>query len=319
MVLALAVGSGTVIGVAPALADPHHEGMPGGPNPNAAVVSALSTSSYGSVLVAGGTGPLAGAPLYAITSDDEGRFGCTTVTETTFQGPLTCTGPESDVFNGIQTDEWPAFTTVGRPVAGPGVKQWLLGVVWRPGIGAQVTYAGHPLYLFDPPSSPFVPFGEGFFETVAPLPPWHGLWDLISARTGTFAAGPATLTTETLPDTSSALAVEEYPNAVPGGVSVTVYSFSGHHDDNVCWDCDPTWIPVLTQGPVQVDGTLSGKVGAIRLDNGTWQATYNGQPLYLYANEEAIFGSMGPSQSGTQGNGDGVRGPHGGTFSTVTP
>ncbi|HWD07552.1 MAG TPA: hypothetical protein VHA57_00520 [Actinomycetota bacterium] len=310
--LVLAVGLGTVLGVPPASADPHDGGSTG------AVVSALSTAAFGPVLTVGGSGPLAGAPLYAISSDDGGHFGCTTVTETTFQGDITCTGPESDFLNGVQTDEWPAFTTTGHPVAGPGVKQWLLGVVWRPGIGAQVTYAGHPLYLFDPPSNPFVPFGQHFLETVAPLPPWHGLWSLVSASHGTFASGPAVLTTEILPGGSPALAVEEYPNAVPGGVSVTVYSFAGRHDQNVCRDCDPSWIPVLTQGPVQVDGSLSGQVGAIRTGDGTWQATYNGQPLYLYASEEAVFGPMGPAETGTQGNGASVR-AHGGTFEDITP
>ncbi|HEV2260274.1 MAG TPA: hypothetical protein VGS06_44780, partial [Streptosporangiaceae bacterium] len=41
--------------------------------------------------------------------------------------------------------EWPAITTNGKPVAGPGVSQALLGRVFRKGVGWQVTYAGHPL------------------------------------------------------------------------------------------------------------------------------------------------------------------------------
>jgi len=40
--------------------------------------------------------------------------------------------------------------TKGKPVAGRGVKASLLGEVFRKGVGEQVTYAGHPLYLFDP-------------------------------------------------------------------------------------------------------------------------------------------------------------------------
>ena len=147
----------------------------------------------------GGSGPLAGAPLYILSSDAYGKFGCTTVLENTFQGPTTCTGPESDVVNSVQTDEWPAFTTTGDPVAGPGVNDGLLGSVVRPGIGRQVTYAGHPLYLFEPPSNPFVPVGERFFETVLPLPPWHGLWTLVDSISGIPTPGAATVGSETLP------------------------------------------------------------------------------------------------------------------------
>jgi hypothetical protein len=43
----------------------------------------------------------------------------------------------------------PAITTNGKPIAGPGVSRALLGRVYRKGVSWQVTYAGHPLYLFD--------------------------------------------------------------------------------------------------------------------------------------------------------------------------
>lgn len=43
---------------------------------------------------------------------------------------------------------WPALTTSGSPVAGPGVKASLLGTISIKGGQKQVTYAGHPLYMF---------------------------------------------------------------------------------------------------------------------------------------------------------------------------
>jgi len=92
------------------------------------VIDAMSTAAYGSVLVVGGTGPLANVPLYDITSDANGMYGCTTTPEPTFEGTITCTGPESDFLNGVPTDEWPALTTTGPPVAGPGVNRYLLGL-----------------------------------------------------------------------------------------------------------------------------------------------------------------------------------------------
>lgn len=42
---------------------------------------------------------------------------------------------------------WPMLTAAGKPVAGPGVKRNLLGTI-KVGSKTQVTYAGHPLYLF---------------------------------------------------------------------------------------------------------------------------------------------------------------------------
>ena len=58
---------------------------------------------------------------------------------------LGCTSTPS-----ADTGEWPALTTDGPPIAGPGVDPWLLGAVYRADLGTyQVTYAGHPLYLFD--------------------------------------------------------------------------------------------------------------------------------------------------------------------------
>lgn len=43
---------------------------------------------------------------------------------------------------------WPAVTTTGKPVAGPGVKANLLGTIPYKGSLKQVTYAGHPLYSY---------------------------------------------------------------------------------------------------------------------------------------------------------------------------
>jgi predicted lipoprotein with Yx(FWY)xxD motif len=43
---------------------------------------------------------------------------------------------------------WPAVTTVGAPITGPGVRTSLLGTIPLKGGGRQVTYAGHPLYTY---------------------------------------------------------------------------------------------------------------------------------------------------------------------------
>jgi predicted lipoprotein with Yx(FWY)xxD motif len=43
---------------------------------------------------------------------------------------------------------WPALQTTGRPTAGPGVHASMLSDITLAGGRKQVTYAGHPLYLY---------------------------------------------------------------------------------------------------------------------------------------------------------------------------
>jgi predicted lipoprotein with Yx(FWY)xxD motif len=187
---------------------------------------------------------------------------------------LTCTGPESDILNGVLSTDWPALTTIGVPVAGRGVNRKLLGTVDRPGVGRQVTYGGHPLYLFDPPSQPFVPAGEGYVETVEPFPPWHGFWSLVSSRGGEPAPGPATIETETRPDGKTAVAAKRESNVDP--IAVTVYSFSEDRSGSSACSgaCSVRWVPVLTRGRPHVAGGITAKdVGVIRRSDGTDQVT----------------------------------------------
>lgn len=290
-------------------------------NPSGAEVRILKTSDYGPVLVVG-SGRLRGFPLYAFSGDADGVIRCGTTLASGYDlgpstdMPLTCTGPESDLLNGVKSDDWPALTTTGRPVAGPGVNPRLLGTVERPGIGDQVTYAGHPLYLFDPVSKPFDPQGEGYIETVSPLAPWHGFWFLVSSTNGEPAPGTATIEAGALKNGTSVLAVEVDANVNP--IAATAYTFSRDRPGvSTCVrNCAVTWVPVLTRGAPHVLGDVPKKaVGVIHKANGTEQVTYNGAPLYFYAKEKV---SLTPDRtlrgSGTAGNGEGKRGPTGGTF-----
>jgi predicted lipoprotein with Yx(FWY)xxD motif len=312
-------------------------------DPNAAVVS-VGSSPYGRLLVVGGQGAgyipgtpgtpagfayPSGASLYYATIDPPafGFFsdpGCTTVpfTGTTLDGsgPISCTGAETD-----ETADWPAFTTDRPPVAGPGVNRSLLGMVYRPDLGTfQVTYAGHPLYLFVPPQfapgmNPF--FGANFVETVAPLPPWHTDWYLIG-RDGLPATGPAMLESQSPQAgitvyTSNVLSAEMLPGI--GGVPVSVYSFS--HDTrrlSRCYGaCARDFMPVLTDGPPTEGSGVNGDVGVIRRSDRTHQVTYDGHPLYTYSQEQPITAPT-PSGFGSAGNGNGVD-AFGGTFTAVSP
>ncbi len=52
------------------------------------------------------------------------------------------------------SESWPALQTSGRPTAGPGVRASLLSTTRLPHGKTQVTYAGHPLYLYSGDSGP---------------------------------------------------------------------------------------------------------------------------------------------------------------------
>jgi hypothetical protein len=143
------------------------------------VISAVQ-GPFGPMLVVG-SGRYRGHTLYFISSDDApNHYGCTRPVMSILGSRFSCTGPSDDT-----SAEWPAITSSAAPVAGPGVNQALLGTVHRNRIGNQITYARHPLYLFE--TSPGEVTGEGWDEPS--LPPWHGVWWLMSPA-GTRRPGP---------------------------------------------------------------------------------------------------------------------------------
>lgn len=264
----------------------------------------LADTAFGPALAVG-NGPFKNYTLYLITSDHGHSFGCTTGVTQTVLGPLTCAGPSND-----KNAEWPAITTTGTPVAGPGVSQALLGTVYRKGIGDQVTYAGHPLYLFD--DSPGAVTGEGWDEPG--LPPWHGVWWLVSAS-GEPLPWAGTLTTVRV-DGKKVLA-ESFLTGI-GWVNFPVYTFSGDLSDyavcSISASCARAWPPVLTSGGPGRSGVPSWGVGETYIPGGLEQVTWEGHPLYLFSHEDLT--PLSDGKAAPDGNGNGVH-AYGGTFRLV--
>jgi predicted lipoprotein with Yx(FWY)xxD motif len=283
--------------------------LTGGPAVSAATsgtVIGSRSGPYGTMLEVG-SGKDAGYTVYMITSDQPPTYGCTTKSINLFGQPIACTGPTNN-----QKVEWPAVTTSGAPVAGPGVKQSLLGTVKRAGLGEQVTYAGHPLYLFE--TSPDQITGEGWDEPS--VPPWHGLWYLV-APSGDPLAWPGTLTTLTVGKQTVLAALEM---TLAGWQTFPVYSYSGDTSTSSCTaSCAVEWPAVLTSGsPALLNSLNRTKIGTVKDANGTLQLTYGGKPLYFYSKENV---TQGPNGFEATGSGDKLKAPAPatGTFSFVTP
>jgi len=67
---------------------------------------------------------------------------------------------------------WPAYTTTGKPTAGPGVNASLLGTI-KLGSREQVTYDGRPLFEYAQNNDPGA---TGYIGT----PEFGGTWDAVS-------------------------------------------------------------------------------------------------------------------------------------------
>lgn len=141
--------AGIVVGVVSATAVASAHG--GGPTAQAgrAAKVQLRNTSLGKVLV-----DTAGFTLYTFTRDSRDKDSCITI-----RG---CFGV------------WPALGTSGNPTPGPGVKASLLSTITLPGGARQVTYAGHPLYLYAPASQAAETSYVGAMQ-------FGGSWDAVNA------------------------------------------------------------------------------------------------------------------------------------------
>jgi predicted lipoprotein with Yx(FWY)xxD motif len=252
---------------------------------------------FGPMLVAGSS-KSAGTALYFITSDHGTTFGCTSTKQSVEGMPYVCTGPESSMHA-----DWPAYTTTAAPVAGPGVKQSLLGEVNRAGVGEQVTYNGHPLYLFD--EIPGIPTGESWDEPSVPAD--HGMWWLLSP-TGLPVGSEGVLSTVTIKG-HAYLGTQVFDGG--GVITVPVYSYSG--GTSCTGQCAVDFPPLYAQGSPGLAAGLNGTPGLATRADGSEQRTWNSKALYVFGHEGLAIGASGLSVAGS---GSGVK-ESGGTFALI--
>jgi predicted lipoprotein with Yx(FWY)xxD motif len=94
----------------------------------------VANSSLGSILV-----NASGKTLYLFKADVGTKSACT----------------------GACATAWPPLLATGAPTAGSGLTASKLGTITRPGGKQQVTYNGHPLYLFIQDQKPGQTTGQG--------------------------------------------------------------------------------------------------------------------------------------------------------------
>jgi predicted lipoprotein with Yx(FWY)xxD motif len=68
---------------------------------------------------------------------------------------------------------WPALATSGKPIAGRGVHQSLIGTIRLASGARQVTYAGHPLYTYIADTAPGQTFYVNIFQ-------FGGFWPAVN-------------------------------------------------------------------------------------------------------------------------------------------
>ena len=170
---------------------------------------------------------------------------------------------------------WPPVLTLGQPTLKDGINSALVGSIQRKDGTMQVTYNGMPLYYFANDKAPADTTGQAV----------GNVWWVVSAE------GNLVKPTGLQVDTNDKLG-----KFLGDDTGRTVYAFTKDtKDTSVCYDkCEQSWPPVLTLGqPTLKDGINSALVGSIQRKDGTMQVTYNGMPLYYFANDKAPADTTG--------------------------
>jgi predicted lipoprotein with Yx(FWY)xxD motif len=183
--------------------------------------------------------------------------------------------PDQSSCTGQCLENWPPLLTGEdqQPQGKDGVVGQL-GTFERDDGTYQVTYQGMPLYYWHNDSAPGDTSGQGVGD----------VWFVVS------------------PFTVAASGNDELGAFLVGANGMTLYHFTRDDENSSnCYDqCAENWPPLLVQAneaPVPADG-VTGKLGVAGRDDGTFQVTYDGMPLYYWAKDEA------PGDTTGQGVGD---------------
>ena len=178
-------------------------------------------------------------------------------------------GSGKSVCTGSCASAWPPLAAPVRAPAGvrlPGP----LGMITRPGGGAQVTINGYPIYTYAGDKAPGQAAGNGI----------EGAWHVIKIH-ATAAAQAAALKVER---TSAGTVL-----ASKRGLTLYYYTEDkAGSGTSVCTgSCASAWPPLAAPVRAPAGVRLPGPLGMITRAGGGKQVTINGYPIYTYAGDKA--------------------------------
>lgn len=140
----------------------------------ALLVGAAASSAAAGAQAAPGTAHAAKAAKLQVRSTSHGKLLVNSAGFTVYRFTKDPRNKDTCVTTSGCSEVWPALTTSGRPIAGAGVKASLLSTINLSGGRKQVTYGGHPLYVYKPATER----GETSYIGVMSF---GGTWDAVSA------------------------------------------------------------------------------------------------------------------------------------------
>lgn len=150
-----------------------------------------------------------------------------------------------------------------------------LGVIQRPDDGTfQVVFNGMPLYYFASDMAPGEATGQGRGDV------WYVVTPADVSLGGNADLGPFLVG--------------------PNGMTLYIFTNDTPGMSNCSGDCLTNWPPLLVPAGQQpsLQPGLTGALGTLTRDDGTFQVTYNDMPLYYFASD------MHPGEAVGQGRGD---------------
>jgi len=241
----------------------------------AAMTAALAIGAIGAMPVAAqDTGTTLNAQTDALGTYLVNGDGMTAYyfTKDVFSGKSMCAGKCAEA--------WPPVTVAeGQTVtAGEGV-DGVIGQIEREDGTYQVTYDGRPLYLWFKDAAAGDTTGQGV----------GNVW-FVAMTDGSAPANPAAITLAT--------ATSDLGTFLTGADGLTLYYFTKDTEPgaSVCeGDCATAWPPVtVAPGNWAAGGEgVTGVVGVAPRADGTLQVTYDGRPLYYFAEDKAAGDTTG--------------------------
>ncbi|MCH7736887.1 MAG: CHRD domain-containing protein [Chloroflexi bacterium] len=173
-------------------------------------------------------------------------------------------------------DKWPPLLTSAAPMAGEGVDADRLTTIERSDGSSQVVYNGRPLYHFADDQNPGDTLGQDFVDK----------WFVVTAD------GGAVFTSAPVNASESA----ELGTILTDAAGRSLYLFANDTPNvsNCAGGCALFWPPLITvQSPAPGDAVTAAHIGTTTRADGSKQVTYDGSPLYFFANDEKPGDTLG--------------------------